>query len=108
MGYGHKTLTAEENTLIDRYYHSGYSHLTWDEYCQRLENFYQVSGSHLTENWQYDLTGVFDEVKERVYFDSRHYNNLGNELIAQWMFKQIIDSYPQRALQPNNTPAQDD
>ncbi len=88
MGVGNKPLTAHEISL-QQYMGSRYYPESWASYEKREREFYAVAQATLTENWHRDFTGVFNAIEETVYFDPRHYNNLGNQIVADRMYDEI-------------------
>ena len=81
MGIGHKPLTREE---IDfrKFFGTAFYPEPWDEYERRLTTFYGAVRKRLFRPWQLDLSGIFDNERRQVFADPRHYNDLGQEIIA--------------------------
>jgi hypothetical protein len=81
MGIGSKTLTADEERVKN--YMGTAFYAPWSVYLRRAEAFYAGAREELQQPWQHDMSTLFDDIEESVYLDPRHYNDLGNERIAE-------------------------
>jgi len=81
MGIAHKPLTQEEIDL-QGFFGTAFYPEQWDEYERRLTTFYDTVRKHFLKPWQLDLTEIFDNEKRQVFVDPRHYNDLGQKIIA--------------------------
>ncbi len=90
MGIGEKPLTEEEEA-IKQFMGSEFYRKSWEQYVEEAQSFYRRVRRGLTESWQHDLSGIFDEVQETTYSDPRHYNDLGNKLVAERIFELIMN-----------------
>lgn len=91
MGIGNRRLTAEELRL-QHYMGTPFYQESWDEYTRKANAFYAQAGPKLTAPWHLNLVQLFDSTDETVYFDPRHYNDLGNRLIAEELCRLILRS----------------
>ncbi|MBI3117800.1 MAG: SGNH/GDSL hydrolase family protein [Candidatus Hydrogenedentes bacterium] len=91
MGTGEKRLTSEEEAL-KKYMGSDFYPESWDAYVERARRFYGEVRPRFNEPYQVDCAAIFDDVAERAYFDPRHYNDLGNELIAQRIAELVVNT----------------
>ena len=86
LGSGNKQLSIDEKILLENY----------GIYMQdTLDILNKMSGSlEKLENichGTYDLRMIFDDVKEPVFFDHIHATDLGNEIIAEEIYKILTD-----------------
>lgn len=73
----------------------------WDGYLAKLKPFYADVRNNFSlfnysstraESKIYDGTAIFDDVKESVYLDPRHYRDLGQEVIAEYLYDILTGS----------------
>jgi hypothetical protein len=84
LGVGEKVLTSDEMSLKQIYPDSRYEQ--FQVFFQESEK--RLKGSALPRKYPRQLmfaslTDIFDEVRETVYVDTAHYNQKGNDLIAE-------------------------
>ncbi len=101
MGVGHKSLTPEETALQSTWFGSQYYPPSYEQYQSELQAFYgpvqkwlaQQNEEHSQRNRALviDMTGLFDNVSDRVYADPRHYNDRGQRLLAEALTNLIVD-----------------
>jgi hypothetical protein len=103
-GWGKHVATPEE-VRLRKLFHSP-SEAEWKTYLDQLESFYGGATKKLSElslRFQNDedvvfsdATGIFDSVSEAVYYDPRHYNDRGQELLADHMYQALIAKFAER------------
>ena len=86
LGSGNKQLSIDEKILLE--------HLTI-YHVDTLDILNKISGS-LAElenicHGTYDLTMIFDDIKEPLFYDHIHVTDLGNEIIAEEISRITID-----------------
>ena len=84
LGVGEKILTSDEMSLKQIYPDSRYEQ--FQVFFQESEK--RLKGSALPRKYPRQLmfaslTDIFDEIRETVYVDTAHYNQKGNDLIAE-------------------------
>ncbi len=91
MGVGEKVLTARES-MHKNFFGSSMYRTTWEEYRSNARSFFADDSKRLTEDWQIDMSHLFDSFSETVYADPRHYNDLGQEAIAGELAEMIVSN----------------
>ncbi len=96
--YGHKILTAEEDT-IHRFYAAGIDEKD-AEYKDMAEVLRSAAHPHL-----FDIADVFDGCRQTIYVDYVHVSPEGNQLVAQRMYDVLEHAgwLPHSALEPIHT-----
>lgn len=89
MGVGDRQLTPYEDKL-KQFYGTKYYPGQWSDAQRLAQQFYNAVRPQIKDPWQNDLTEIFKDAPESVYHDPRHYNDLGNQLVADWMFDKIV------------------
>jgi hypothetical protein len=94
MGIGHKEYTKEESTFI-KYFERYFFNLDWDTYVEIGNKYYNdVDAAAKNLPYYHNFVNIFDNIKETIYSDTRHQNELGHEIIAKRMMTIIKDLYP--------------
>jgi hypothetical protein len=93
----------EEQAELDAYHtaqaNSGLTHFARATYSPAMKKYfssYREAYRHLSVRYAgskcarfFDITGLFEKTPERIYLDSAHYNERGNEIIAGRMADDI-------------------
>jgi hypothetical protein len=90
MGTGDHVLTEEEEKL-KRFFNTSMYSISWEDYHASCLVFYAKVAARLIEPWQVDMSGLFDGEARTVYADPRHYNDLGQGIIAQAIAERILE-----------------
>ncbi|MFH1727687.1 MAG: SGNH/GDSL hydrolase family protein [Pseudomonadota bacterium] len=95
MAFGKKNLTKWEEK-VKKFFNSEFYNETWETYEARLNKFYEQVKPKLKEKCQFDFSNLFDNIEAEVYSDPRHYNDYGQKLIAQEIYKLILKNLYKR------------
>jgi len=79
--------TKEEVNGVEKVLRTVWGSNKYPEFVKEIKE-----NMHLYD-WMYDLTDAFDDVKEAVYRDGCHLNDLGNQIIADKIYDIINDYY---------------
>lgn len=88
MGVGARKYTDTEKRMRAVYFASPEKD---EEYMRKMRGFYAGVHEHMTEPWQTDFSASLDEAPDTVYADPRHYNDRGQELLAEKVFALLIE-----------------
>ena len=88
MGVCNKQLSEKEE-LMKNFFGSKYYTEKWGSYIGKARSFFESVSGRLKLSWQIDLSCMFKNEVRTVYNDPRHYNDLGQELIAKKVFESL-------------------
>lgn len=88
LGVGERKLTPLEERMRAAYFTTAEQE---EEYLRKMRGFYERVGKELNESWQVNLSGLFDTVADTVYADPRHYNDNGQQRIADTVLTLLKD-----------------
>jgi lysophospholipase L1-like esterase len=80
MGIGERKHTSLEDAMLRCYFTEEDQKAT---YMEKMSGFYEGVRSGLTASWQADFSTALDAAPETVYADPRHYNDHGQQLLAE-------------------------
>ena len=92
MAICNKPLIRDEENL-KKFFGSDFYTRPWEDYIVEGRGFYTKVRARLSKEWQYDLSCMFDGERDTVYSDPRHYNDHGQQLIAERVFEIVLDTY---------------
>jgi hypothetical protein len=61
------------------------------DYFLGIENFYSELQKHTNKQWFFNISDIFLNNKNELYWDSLHYNDLANKLIADTIATKVIE-----------------
>ncbi len=79
-------ITPEEKLYKDKWIED----TNYSEYFIGIEKYYSYIKKY-TNEWLYDLSTIFIKNDENLYWDSVHYNDIANDLIAKSISEIILD-----------------
>ena len=90
-----KDQTNEEKNLIINYT----DRMQFDKklYFEYLSNFFSHYVNQNKKNNSYDYRNLFLKEKRTIYFDTVHYNDLGNKIIAEKICYDFIEKFKQKS-----------
>ena len=62
----------------------------YNNYFQGVDLFYKELSNYTNEQWYFDISRIFLDIEESLYFDSLHYNDVSNKLIAEKIAEIIL------------------
>lgn len=90
MGVCPRKLTLKEKTYKNFFGQEFYKK-SWEQYISEARSFYKIIQPKMTKDWQIDWTCLFKDEVETVYYDPRHYNDFGQKIIGESIFKFLLD-----------------
>ena len=94
MGIGNKSYSKFEKLMIANYFGGKHFYTSsWGNYIKSARIFYSQIESGLDQPYMHSFADIFNEVSDTVYSDPRHYNDEGQEIIAEYVFKLVLDNY---------------
>ncbi len=82
-----KNFTKKEAQNVQNWFlENGYN-----DYFLGIDNFYSELQKHTNNQWFFDISDIFLYNKNELYWDSLHYNDLANKLIANTIASKLIE-----------------
>lgn len=91
LGYGAHKPTPDEEAYLRRIPFESWVETQKEFYDNAVKEFKKLSVEFKNTSIEFiDLTGIFDDIDERVFLDSIHYIDAGNAIIGAALASQII------------------
>jgi len=95
MGAGKKVLSKREESLKN-FFESVYYRNAWGKYSSQMNTFYNQIENHpdmLAGSEFKSARMLFDSFSDTLYSDPRHYNNEGQRVIAEYIYKEVLQHH---------------
>ncbi len=101
MGFCDKRLTDNEKKLQNFFGNPFYRNSwdKWESYIDELEPFYKRVTSQLKRPWHFNMSCLFKDEEKEVFHDPRHYNDYGQEIIANKVLTLLKENSLKKYLQ---------